>query len=354
MTDTERTALVIGATGSFGGHAAAALVRHGWTVRALARDPQAARAKAGPRMPIDWIAGDAMNAEDVTRAAAGTSVIVHAANPPGYRKWRGLVLPMLAATIAAAEASGARIVLPGAVYNYAPDSGARIAETAPQAPTTRKGRIRVAMERMLREATQRGIRTLVLRAGDFFGPAAPNSCLQWLTTRRGGRVRSVLAPGPVDVGHAFAYLPDLAETLARLLDREAELEDFETFHVAGHWLARGDDLVGAIRRAAGDPAIPLKPFPYPLIYALSPFSETFRELLEMRYLWEKPIGLDDAKLRAFLGEVPTTPFDTGVRETLADMGCSNPGTSRPALFKGWAGSLRSSRLDAAHVRQDPL
>jgi len=328
MTDTERTALVIGATGSFGGHAAAALVHHGWRVRALARDPEAASAKAGPRMPIDWIAGDGMNAADVARAAAGASVIVHAANPPGYKNWRGLAIPMLAATIAAAEASGARIVLPGNVYNYAPDSGARIAEDAPQRPTTRKGKVRVEMERMLQDATRRGAKALALRAGDFFGPAAPNSSFQWLTTRR-GRVRSVLAPGPVDVGHAFAYLPDLAETLARLLDREAALADFETFHFAGHWLARGDALAGAIRRAAGDPAIPLKPFPYPLIYALSPFVEMFRELLEMRYLWEKPIGLDDARLRAFLGDIPATPFDTAVRETLADMGCL-PQNAAPA------------------------
>ena len=47
-----RTALIIGATGSFGGHAAAALIKHGWTIRALARDPAKAAAKAGPRMPI--------------------------------------------------------------------------------------------------------------------------------------------------------------------------------------------------------------------------------------------------------------------------------------------------------------
>ena len=349
-TAAEKTVLVIGATGSFGSHAVAALIRRGWRVRALARDPEAAKAKAGARMPIDWVQGDGMNAQDVVRAAAGAAVIVHAANPPNYKNWRGLAIPMLAATIAAARASGARIVLPGNVYNYAPGSGARIAEDAPQAPTTRKGKVRVEMERMLEEATRRGGRALVLRAGDFFGPAAPNSSLQWLTTRRGGRVRGVYAPGPVGVGHAFAYLPDLAETLARLLDREAELGDFEAFHFAGHWLASGADLVGAIRRVAGDAAIPLKPFPYPLIYALSPFVEMFRELLEMRYLWEKPIGLDDAKLRAFLGDIPATPFDTAVRETLADMGC----LPSPALFEMQTGSLRSSRLDAAHVRQDPL
>ena len=316
-----RTALVIGATGSFGAHAAAALIRHGWTVRALARDPAAARAKAGPNMPIAWVKGDAMLPADVIAAAEGAAVIVHAANPPGYKNWRGLAIPMLAAAIAAAEAHGARLVLPGNVYNYAPDAGPRIAESAPQAPATRKGQVRVEMEVMLHAATTRGARALVLRAGDYFGPAAPNSSLLWLTSRRAGRVRSVSAPGPVTVGHAFAYLPDLAETLARLLDRERDLAAFDTFHFAGHWLARGDDMAAAIRRVTGDRAIPLKAFPYPLIYALSPFVEMFRELLEMRYLWEKPIGLDDGKLRAFLGEVPATPLDAAIRETLADMGC---------------------------------
>jgi hypothetical protein len=55
-------------------------------------------------------------------AAKGCSVIVHAVNPPGYRNWAQLVLPMLDNTIAAAKAEGATIVLPGTVYNYGPDA----------------------------------------------------------------------------------------------------------------------------------------------------------------------------------------------------------------------------------------
>jgi nucleoside-diphosphate-sugar epimerase len=331
-TAPRRIALVIGATGSFGGHAAAALLKHGWTIRALARDPTAARAKAGPRMPIEWMKGDAMNGDDVMAAAAGARVIVHAANPPGYRNWRGLAVPMLAATIAAAKAHAARIVFPGNVYNFARDAGPRIAEDAPQAPVTRKGRIRVEMEEALRAAAGHGARVLIVRAGDYFGPAAPNSGMGWLTTRRGGRVRSIYAPGPVEVGHAWAYLPDLAETTARLLDREADLMDFEVFHFAGHWLARGDELAGAIRRAAGRPDLPIRPFPYPLIWALSPFVEMFRELLEMRYLWRRPIGLDGGKLEAFLGGAPATPLDVAMRTTLADMGAlAEDGESAGAL-----------------------
>ncbi len=318
---TSKTALIIGVTGNFGGHTAMALIKRGWTIRALARDPVAAAKKAGPRTPIAWIKGDAMNAADVVAAAAGADVIVHAANPPGYKNWRGLAVPMLQNTIAAAKAARARIVFPGNVYNFAPDSGVAIAEDAPQAPVTRKGKIRVEMEEMLRAATLQGARVLVVRAGDFYGPAAPNSLLGWLVNRRKGHLTSVYAPGPANVGHAFAYLPDLGETTARLLDREAELAAFEVFHFKGHFTKGAQALGEAIRRVSGQPRLPITPFPYPMIYALSPFVEMFRELLEMRYLWRQPVGLSNAKLTSFLGEEPHTPLDTAIRATLSDMGC---------------------------------
>jgi nucleoside-diphosphate-sugar epimerase len=56
--------------------------------------------------------------------------------------------------------------------------------------------------------------------------------------------------------------------------------------------------------------------PWFAIYALAPFSETFREMLEMRYLWRETALLDSAKLVAFLGEEPHTPLDSALRKTL--------------------------------------
>jgi len=318
---TARTALIIGATGSFGLHAAEALIKHGWRVRALARDPAAAAARVGVRTPIEWVKGDAMDRGSVIAAAAGAQLVVHGANPPRYRNWKGTVLPMADNALAAAIAANARLVMPGSVYNFAPDSGANIGEDAPQAPATRKGAIRVELERRLRAATEKGAKVLVLRAGDFFGPAAPNSALGWLAQQSRGRVTGVYAPGPRDVGHAFAYMPDLAETLARLVDEEARLANFEVFHFRGHWLARAVELGESIRRATRRPDLPIRSFPWAVLYLAAPFNETFRELLEMRYLWRKPIGLDGAKLARFLGEVPHTPLDVAMRATLADMGC---------------------------------
>ena len=49
--------------------------------------------------------------------------------------------------------------------------------------------------------------------------------------------------------------------------------------------------------------------------------ETFREMIEMRYLWTRPIGLDNAKLVRVLGAEPHTPLDQAVFETLQGLGC---------------------------------
>ena len=340
-SDAPGTALIIGAGGSFGLHVTAALLKRGWTIRALARDPAAAAIKAGANTPIEWVRGDAMVGADVMAAARGADLIVHAANPPRYHNWSGLARQMLANSIAAAKVGGARIVLPGTVYNYAPDAGPSITEDTPQTPTTRKGKIRVEMEAMLRAASTAGAKVLIVRAGDFVGPAAPNSALSWLVQKGKGRVKSVVAPGPVGVGHAFAYLPDLAETTARLIEREDDLADFEVFHFKGYWLGEDDDLVSAIRRATGQSKLRSSMFPWPLVAALSPFVEMFRELLEMRYLWRQPIGLDNGKLTAFLGAEPTTPLDTALRATLSDMGCLKDNGDRDRASHNWTlGTVR--------------
>jgi nucleoside-diphosphate-sugar epimerase len=333
-----RIVLVIGAAGGIGGETAAALARHGWSVRGLTRRVQPAG------RPIDWILGDALDAADVLRAAQGAELIVHAANPPGYRNWDKEVLPMIDNTIAAARAVGARIVLPGTVYNFGPDAPPVLREDSPQHPTTRKGAIRVAMEQRLQSAARQGARALIVRAGDFFGPRMTgNSYFSAVMVGRGGPVKRIIDPARRGAGHAWAYLPDVAETIARLMDREHELADFEVFHFAGHQLAPGE-MAAAIRTATGRPDLRAWPFPWPLVTALQPFVPLFREMAEMAYLWRRTLGLDGAKLEAFLGTaLPDTPLETAVRETLAGMGRLNGET---AARRRAAPSPPDSRLAA--------
>ncbi len=239
------TALVLGATGGIGGEVARRLRDGGWNVRALQRR---APPDGEQRDGMTWVRGDAMNAADVTAAAAGCSVIVHAVNPPGYRRWAELVLPMLDNTIAAARSVGATIVLPGTVYNFGPDAFPVLTEDSPQHPLTRKGAIRVAMERRLSVASTAGARVLIVRAGDFFGPAAGNNWFSQGLVKPGKPVTAVSYPGRRGVGHQWSYLPDVAQVMVELLARRDALEPFATFHLAGHWDKDGSEMVTAIQR----------------------------------------------------------------------------------------------------------
>jgi nucleoside-diphosphate-sugar epimerase len=321
LQQARRTALLIGATGGLGLEVTKALLRHGWRVKALVRDPATAAKRLAALGGVECVAGDAMRADDVTGAAHGVDLIVHAANPPGYRNWRGLAIPMLRNSIDAARTSGARLMFPGNVYNFAPQLQGPIAEDAPQQPRTVKGAVRVEMETMLREAAKQGVRSVVIRAGDFFGGHAPSSNFSNLVVKPGRPLKSVVYPGAASVGHAWAYLPDLAEVFAAIADRESDLPAFETYHFAGHWLEPGIALAQAVQRASGNPQLPIRSFPWPLLRVLSPFVPLFREVLEMRYLWTTPVALDNAKLVALLGREPRTPLDEAIGESLRALGC---------------------------------
>ena len=306
----EKTALVLGATGGIGGETARALMAHGWKVRGLVR-----RARPGLDAGIAWIEGDAMDAAAVLDAAQGAAATVHAVNPPGYRDWARLVPAMLANSIAAARAVDARLVLPGTIYNYDP-AATPVAETdSPQQPATRKGRIRMEIERSI-EAS--GVRALILRAGDYYGPRPGNS---WLSQGmvKPGRVRSILYPGGNGVGHAWAYLPDVAETFARLLDRDAALSRFARFHFAGLWDADGTRFTRSIQEVLGR-KLPVRGMPWWALPLVAPFNPTMREMIEMRAYWRHPVRLDNRALVAFLGEEPHTPLAQSLATSFAALG----------------------------------
>jgi nucleoside-diphosphate-sugar epimerase len=319
MMTSERTALIIGATGGIGSEVATALIRRSWRVRALTRRSADIAEPASGRPGIEWIRGDAMVAADVAAAAQGSQLIFHGANPPRYENWAGLAVPMLESSIAAAKASAARIVFPGTIYNFGPDAFPLLSERSRQRPVTRKGQIRVDMERRLEAAARTGVHTLIVRAGDYFGPHAGNSWFSQGLIRSGRPVTSIAYPGPHSVGHSWAYLPDVAETIALLIERD--LAAFEVFHFQGHWLEHGIQIAEAIRRVVGNPRLPIRSFPWWAVYAASPFVAMFREMIEMRYLWREPLRLDNAKLKALLGSEPHTPTDQAIATTLRGLGC---------------------------------
>jgi nucleoside-diphosphate-sugar epimerase len=309
-------ALILGLTGAIGGGIARALAQRGWSIRALTRRPAGNR-PAFP-FPVEWRHGDALDAASVRAAAEGTSLIVHGVNPPGYARWREDGLPMLDHAIAAAALANATLLFPANVYVYSTAAPAIVSETTPRNPTTRKGRVRLEMEERLELATREdGIRVIAIRAGDFFGPGATNSWFSQAFAKGGLAARALQPLTPAGIGHSWAYLPDLAESFARLVDIRHDLPRFTLLHFAGHEDKTGRAMVEAARHAIGKPDLPIRPFRWIWLWLGAPFSTFLREALEMRWLWQRGLALDNAALRRWLGEEPHTPLEQAVRAALA-------------------------------------
>jgi nucleoside-diphosphate-sugar epimerase len=303
--------LVLGAAGRIGHFAAEAFRDAGWRVAGLVRSGAARRAPAGTR-PVET---NALDHGAVAKAAEGMDVVLHALNPP-FTQWSRQALPLAYSAINAAETTGATLIFPGNLYNYGSPLPPVIDETTPMRPTSRKGRLRIAIEDRVQEATERGMRAIIVRAGDFFG-GGHGSWLDLAIVRDLGRGR-LIYPGPTGLLHEWAYLPDLAATLVRLAAIRGQLAPFAIFGFPGHPVT-GHELCATIARASGR-GLQIRRMSWWLIHGLRPIVPLCRELSELSYLWHQPHRVDGGRLEAAIGGVPRTPLDVALRHSLQELG----------------------------------
>lgn len=272
MTDC---VLITGASGKIGRHAARAFRAAGWEVRTFRR-------------------GD-----DMVAAAQGCGVIVNGMNPPNYRNWAGEIPQITARHIAAAQASGATVIIPGNVYNYGTQAGPWGPET-PQVPCSRKGAIRAEMEAAYRAS---GVRTVILRAGNFIDPETSDDVLGLMHLSRLSK-GVVSCPGRPEAQQSWCYLPDWAQAAVALAAQRAALEAFADIPFAGHDLTVAE-MVQHLEPLMGR-SLKVRRFPWWAVRLARPFWPLGRELLEMRYLWDLDHSLSPAPLKALLPEFRAT------------------------------------------------
>ena len=310
-----QSVLIIGANGRLGRVLGSAFAEAGWRVVAHVRR-QSADATSGVRFvraPLDDPA--ALAAE-----TGGADVVVHAANPP-YTRWKREAMTLARGAIDVARRLSAVLLFPRNVYNFGARMPELLGESTPQAPTARKGRVRVEVEQALREAARSGLRVAVLRAGDFFGGLGRGAWFDLLLVKSLPAAR-VVYPGRTDVVHAWAYLPDLARVFVMVAERRAELAQFDVLHFPGHDVAgaRMIESIGAaarrLRLIDADAPLRVGGFPWLALRAGGLIVPMWREVAELRYLWYVPHRLSGERLSALIGSVPHTPLDQAVEDAL--------------------------------------
>ena len=305
--DEARLHVVFG-TGQVGSALAAHLAGLGIAVRAVSR--HRAPALAGG---TDWRAADVTDPEAAADAAKGASVVYQCVNAP-YTQWPERFPPLQRGVLAAAERTGALLVVLENLYGYGPAGGRPMTEDLPLAATTVKGRTRAAMAAELLAAAEAGrVRLAIGRASDFFGPGVTQGSVfgeRVFGNALAGRRADFI--GNPDLPHTYSYVPDIAAGLATLgTDARAA---GQVWHLPGPQTVTTRAFLDMVAREAGHP-VGIRSVPKLALRALGLVNPMLRELPEMAYEFDQPFILDTSKYQTAFGAAGT-PLAEAIAATI--------------------------------------
>jgi len=317
---------IIGATGAIGRTIGATLSAAGRPYRAIGRSEASLNAEFGADPMAEVRTWNPDDPASVRTALKDIGAIVYLV---GVDYWRFQLHPVLMrATLEGAVAEGVdRLLLIGTVYPYGIPQTVPVRPDHPRDPHTFKGKMRKEQEDLLFAADAAGkIKGTILRLPDFYGPNVEKSLLSsaFQAAVTGGTAQLL---GPIDTPHQFAYVPDVGPIVVRLLDEPRAYG--RVWHFAGSGTTRQRELVKKIFAAVNRKPKMLVANEW-MLRLMGLFSPVMRELVEMHYLQTNPVILDDGDLRQLLGDVKTTSYDDGVRQTLTAAQAAAATASSPA------------------------
>jgi len=302
----ETKLVVILGAGPVGQTAARMYKERGLAVRFVTR--------SGKPMPeAETVAADIADADALTSAAEGASILLHAAGVP-YHRWFAEFPLMQSAVLSAAERLGAVAVFAENLYSYAADT-MPMTETSEEKPATKKGALRLKLSQQWLAAPASGrVRAVSVRASDYWGPGATDSPNSHFGARffpgfEAGKPVAFL--GNPDALHSFAYLPDFARALV-----DASLDEGSW---GRPWIAPAmgpttSRRVAELFAAEAGLKVKVQALPPFLLKVLGLFHPLVREVSEMLYQFEKEFVVDTSAWTARFGW-KATPLDVAVRET---------------------------------------
>jgi nucleoside-diphosphate-sugar epimerase len=308
MPGTIQRAAILGAAGAIGHSAGAEFLRRGIPFRAIGRDGKKLEGAFAGQAEIR--AADINDVDQTARAMEGCDTVIYAVGLPypEHKLHPGL---MRKAIDAIRRAGVSRVALSSSVYAYGAPQAERVSETHPREPQTHKGRYRKEQEDAALEADGKGgLRTLVLRLPDFFGPHATLSLAdQVFQGAVAGKAANWI--GPTDRPREFFFVPDAGPVVLDLLEREDSFG--QAWNFGGPGTITGRQFIDQVYRVAGQ-APKFRAVGPALLRLAGLFDAQLRELVEMHYLAVSPVILDDSNLHRHLGAVHKTTYEDGIRQ----------------------------------------
>lgn len=324
LSETERTALVTGATGFTGGHLARALKKRGYRVRALVRDADGATARALAIDGIELAEGDAADAAAIELATAGCSHIFHIAavyrtanHPDSY--YYAVNRDSVSHVLAAAEAHGAaRVVICSTCGVHGDVVENPATEETPFNPGDIYQRSKLAGEDIARDAMAKGAPVSVVRPTGIYGPGDTRFLKLFKTIEN--RTFRMFGSGEID--YHMTYIDDMVQGIILAGERTEAIG--EVFLIGSDDYGSLNEMVRMIAETLGVPAprgrLPMAPLLAAATlceFACKPFGidpPLHRRRCEF---FIKERAFSNAKAKRLLGFEPQVPLAEGLARTVA-------------------------------------
>ncbi|MEK8128290.1 SDR family NAD(P)-dependent oxidoreductase [Paenibacillus filicis] len=310
-----KKALVLGATGGTGAAITEELVKRGIRTVAFGRSQQKLellRNRLGNPEHLAIAVGDAFQPDSIVAAADGVDVIFHCANVL-YHEMVTKLIPLGEAVMEAADRLSLKVVVIDGIYPYGRRQMERATEEHPKQPHTKKGKTRLAYEKMLFDAKWSRAKVLITRLPDYYGPTANEASYLGSTLESIVAGKMAFFIGNMHVPREFIYLPDAAFMIAELAGRDEAYG--QNWNIPGAGLISGKEIVRLARQASGSakPVLPLGKVGLSLLGMSVP---VMKEVVEMLYLTEEPLVLSGEKYERLIGPAKATRFEEGFTATI--------------------------------------
>ena len=271
------------------------------------------RSGAGPAgKGVRKVGVDVSDPAQVAQVCTGATVVYHCVNPP-YHRWLELFPAIQASIIEGVAAAGARLVMADNLYMYGRTKGKPMTEETPAQPVSTKGELRALMSQQVLDAHHAGkLEATIGRASDYFGPHG-------LSSHMGGRVfypllanKRAQVIGNPDTRHTYHYLPDIAQGLITLGERQEAVG--RVWHLPSAGAVTTRQFVEMIAEQAGSTP-GLRVMPPLLLASLSWVNPTLRAVKGELYQFEDEWVSDDSAYRSTFKSGPT-PLPEAISATV--------------------------------------
>ena len=302
------THTILGANGTIATELIPVLKAHNINIRLVSRSPQHVEG-------TESVTADALKYEDVLKAILGSDVVYLTIGIVYNAKiWKQQWPVIMRNVINACQATGAKLVFFDNVYMYGRPDGI-LTEDSPYNYSSKKGRVRADVARMLLQAMAAGtVKATIARAVDFYGPRVLEKSFAGLLVfdrmKKGSTAQWFIN---ANVPRSFNYTPDAAKALYILATNE------KAYGQVWH-LPSADPLTAKefIKLAAKDmnSSDKVTVMPKWLLKVIGYFNPFMKEAYELNYQNEFPFHFSSARFEKVFNFTPT-PYSDGIRETAA-------------------------------------